>query len=299
MSTKTLKPNQDPIIQKQFEDLKNQIALLKKTNQPDLVGNPIWQKKIVITDKDKPLQTLLTKHLSFFGEFIEITAGKQVQLRITSTLNLILLEIFSYNGATESLINSKYYEFIKDTLDPEVNPDNIKFAQEINPIQKQLYIGEINYQKGMFQAEKQRREEEAGFKISLMDLANTLANKLPEFTQPNIVNSFNGNQDANLSLGNNNTQAVKIQNQSEFLNNLLDIAVILEESLKSDLNVKEKHFTLELEKDIQELKSKPIVKAEAKSWLEKLEKYISVGGALVGLSEKIAPIIQELFKLAK
>jgi hypothetical protein len=288
-------------LRSQFSKITNEIQAFKSQNQSqlDLLGKLVWKKEITITEKDKPLQTLLKKHLSFFGEFIEITAGKQVQLRITSTSNLILLEIFSYNGATESLIDSKYYEFIKDSLDPNVNPENVSFNSSINPIQRQLYIGEINYQKGMFQAEKQRREEIQGYNISLTELAKTLANKLPEYSQPNIVNSFNGNQDANFSLGDNNTQSVKIQNQSEFLNKLLDIAVILEESLKSGLNVKEKHFTFELEKDIQELKSKPIIKTEAKSWIEKVEKYISVGGSLISLSEKISPIIQELLKFIK
>ena len=290
--------------------LRNELVVIKNNNrQLETVGKLIWNKEIIITNDQKPLQTLLMRHLAFFGEFIELTEGKRVQLRITSQPNLIILEIFSFNGATENLIEQKYCEFINDTLREDEDQSDIIFNKSINLTQQMINKYEIRSYKRMFDLEKNHTQDLKSNGAIMSDIVKILANKLPDHNQLNF--NFHNNNSQNMSNinntdslnnnsgqiqnGDNNTQAVtqNITNQAEFIDKLLDLSDVLFEARKQELTPKQSHYVEELEQDINKLKKQPKVK-DSKDFLDKVTKLTTLGGGLFALSEKILPILDQL-----
>jgi hypothetical protein len=199
------------------QQLKNELEVIKKQEtQLELVGKLVWSKEINLSEAIKPIQIVLLRHIGFFGEFIELTEGKKVQMRITSTENLLLLEIFSYNGATEFLIEKKYYEFVNNTLAEEGELPKFSFGEKIDPLQKEMAKYKIGYQKGIFESERKNTEEMQGITVGLVELSKTLASKLPDYNMSQTkINSLtynnhsknysaNNNKDSSLNIGENN-----------------------------------------------------------------------------------------------
>jgi hypothetical protein len=73
----------------------------------------------------------------------------------------------------------------------------------------------------------------------------------------------------------------------------LDLADQLSFAKKNEPSPKELHYIEELESEILILKKSP-AKESATTFLEKVEKLITIGGGLFSLSEKILPILDNL-----
>lgn len=286
--------------------LRNELEVIKNSNrQLETIGKLIWKKEIPISPSDRPIQTLLLRHLAFFGEFIELTEGKKVQLRITSQPNLILLEIFSYNGATELLIEQKYYEFISDTLSEDEEQSKITFSKKINPIQQRDNKYKIKFYKLALNLEREYHQDTKTSNYNLVELNKILASKFPDQSQlqVNITNhnpvsqitnsdSLNNNS-GQIQNGDNNTQTITITNQAEFVDKLLDLSDVLFELKKQELTPKQSHYVDELEQDINKLKKQPNTE-ESKNFVDKVIKLTTLGGGLLALSDKILPILNQL-----
>jgi hypothetical protein len=88
-----------------------QTLTLREDFDVEEVGKKIWEKKIVIEEKFAGLKEILHQYLALFSDFVESTEGKKIQLRITTAKTYILIEIYTFNGATWSLIEQKFKEF--------------------------------------------------------------------------------------------------------------------------------------------------------------------------------------------
>ncbi|MEI6728570.1 MAG: hypothetical protein WCK98_02900 [bacterium] len=223
------------------------------------VGKKIWEKEIVLDEKTKPLKTLLHKHLAFFSDFVELTEGKKVQIRITSQESIILIEIFSFNGATTELIEKKYYEYVDYTLSEENDTKKISFSDKISLVSRIIAEGNIGFEKGIFTAQKERIEELKQDKVGLMELAQILAKKFPDQAQTSPTLVLNVDKIyGNINLGENNqiiNQKIGkiIQNNPENkdLKNLLDeVNSLKDKILESDMDDQTKQESLEYVQEI-------------------------------------------------
>jgi len=195
------------------------LPVLREDFSTQETGKKIWEKEIVLDEKTKPLKTLLHKHLAFFADFVELTEGKKVQIRITSQTNILLVELFSFNGATKELIDRKYYEYINYSVSEDNDTSKISFSDKIDLISRISNEGAIGFEKGLFVAQKSRIEELKNDKFELQELAKILATKLPDFnTGANKVDinlKIEQNQSNSNFLINSNT--IKIENKIKYI----------------------------------------------------------------------------------
>ena len=162
------------------------LPAIRKDFSSQETGKKMWEKEIVLDEKTRPLKTLLHKHLAFFADFVELTEGKKVQIRITSQTNILLVELFSFNGATKELIDRKYYEYINYTVSDENDTSKISFSDKIDLISRITNEGTIGFEKGLFVGEKSRIEEIQNDRYEWRELAKTLATKIPDFKSDKI-----------------------------------------------------------------------------------------------------------------
>ncbi len=196
---------------------------------PDL-GRKLFSKRIELDERTLPLKTLIKQHLDFFEEFIELTEGKKVQIRVTSENKVIYLEVFSLNGITGELVEKKYNEYINYTLGEEVETKEITFDDKIDEAVKSLSREQIAYQKGLFLGQKENLES---FKKIIVD-QNQLLSKLIEKTGNTEINyssqSLSNSPYSNQFSGDSNqlTQDFN-QNYYEFSEELAEIIKLLQD----------------------------------------------------------------------
>lgn len=114
-----------------------------------------------------------------------------MQIRITSQTNVILLELFSFSGATKELIERKYFEFINYTISEKNDLNKISFSDKIDLITKFKNEGKIGYEKGMFDSERNHIQESQELNIKLADLAKDLTKTTQIIAQNQSVNLTN------------------------------------------------------------------------------------------------------------
>jgi hypothetical protein len=297
MSTTSSKPKEYPTVQSQLDNLKNLVLHSNLQSDMDIIGKEVWSKKINLDGNKSKLKHILHSQLANFPDYIEKTSGKITQISITVSEYEMLIRVFSYNGATKEIIDQKFEEFanFSGAKDIEEALKYVKYINEVSIDQKNSNELLWGMQKQSFDFNLKIAEKFENINLQNHELTKILLDKFPEHSS--VLNLQNNT--GNITFGNHNSQGLVIQNQPEFVDQLLQIADILAQQKKLDLLPSQLHYIEKIESEIKELKSKPVAKATAKTWLENLEKYISVGGALVALSEKIAPIVQELFKLTK
>jgi hypothetical protein len=297
MSTISSKPKEYPTVQSQLDNLKNLVLHSNLQSDMDIIGKEVWSKKINLDGNKSKLKHILHSQLANFPDYIEKTSGKITQISITVSEYEMLIRVFSYNGATKEIIDQKFEEFanFSGAKDIEEALKYVKYVNKVSIDQKNSNELLWGMQKQSFDFNLKIAEKFENINLQNHELTKILLDKFPE--NSSVLNLQNNT--GNITFGNHNSQGLVIQNQPEFVDQLLQIADILAQQKKLDLLPSQLHYIEKIESEIKELKSKPVAKATAKTWLENLEKYISVGGALVALSEKIAPIVQELFKLAK
>jgi hypothetical protein len=286
-----IEKSSDKITPKQIELLDN----MANDTALDLIGKEVWNTKISLDDKATKLRHILHAQLANFPDYIEKTSGKITQISITVSQSEMLIRVFSYNGATEEIINQKFEEFanFSGAKDIEEALKFVKYSKETSSNQQSTNELLWGMQKQSFDFNLKIAEKFENITLQNHEFTKILLDKFEP--KKSILNLQNNK--GNINLGDNNTQSTIIQNQAEFIDKLLQIADILDENKKSELLPSQLHYIEELEQEINNLKSKQITKTEAKSWLEKLEQYITVGGSLISLSEKITPIIQSIYKL--
>jgi hypothetical protein len=196
---------------------------------PDL-GRKLFSKRIELDERTLPLKTLIKQHLDFFEEFIELTEGKKVQIRVTSENKIIYLEVFSLNGITGELVEKKYNEYINYTLGEGVETKEITFDHKIDEAVKSLSREQIAYQKGLFLGQKENLES---FKKIIVDQTQLLS-KLIEKTGNTEINyssqSLSNSPYSNQFSGDSNqlTQDFN-QNYYEFSEELAEIIKLLQD----------------------------------------------------------------------
>jgi hypothetical protein len=280
----------------ELEETKKKLAVLK-SNQLEVLGKLIWNERFEITPEIKPIQNLLFRQLAFFGDFVELTEGKKVQMRLTTENNYILVEIFSFNGATKELIDRKFEQFHKTTVDFAKDKNSELDPSIINSNQDKLLqkIAELEIKGNMrgFSADKELKEggnELRGITNKVLDIFKIVAHKLPD--NLGISNSFNDNQNSKIAVGDNN-----FQNDVE--DQLYAILDLIFEERKKDLKPSEKNQLDRLENDINKAKSGGLenTKVFLEKWSSLITSATTVGGVVGTILQN--PITQTAIETLK
>jgi hypothetical protein len=210
-----------------------------------------------------------------------MTEGKKVQMRITTQKEWIIVEIFSFNGATEDLIKRKFEQFAKSTQDfiddKMVGIDLSIFNPNLGEDQKKYYALQIEAHMRSFSSDKYMKETTnslLGITQLHADILKSLIGKLPSEIGININNgnyhSFNENQNSNIAVGDNNTQNY---NDLEYqLDLVLDQIFEIKQGVQS---IKPSENTLLERLETQILSIKQDLKKgnldKLKEWIDKVE----------------------------
>jgi hypothetical protein len=197
---------------------------------PDL-GRKLFSKRIELDEKTLPLKTLIKQHLDFFEEFIELTEGKKVQIRVTSENKIIYLEVFSLNGITGELVEKKYNEYINYTLGEGIETEEISFDSKIDEAAKNLGREQIAYQKGLFLGQKEHLES---FKRIITDQTQLLSQLIEKTgnTEINYSNQSLSNSPNSTQVYGDNNRIIQDFNQNyyEFTEELAEIIKLLQKN---------------------------------------------------------------------
>lgn len=239
-----------------------------QTHQTTLeeVGKKVWEKEIPILDNLQPIKSTLHQYLAWFNDFVEKTEQKIIQLRITSQQKSILIEVYSFNGASSQLIQKKFIEFLKISGEEDWQKAKKYITSQGQPLNDALVEYAIANQKQMMD-----------FMIKSKELEVKKEGQLLQFLQ-----EFSRNQKPNLELNyhSKNTQEQNSNYQIQTLNgkieNLLkkekdenlkqEIQNLKQEFLNSNLEDQEKQEALlDLQEFLQDLeKAKDSKKPEEK-----------------------------------
>ena len=248
------------------------LPVLRENLEIEETGRKIWEKNLPISENLQPIKSTLHQYLAWFNDFVEKTENKIIQLRITNNKKSILIEVYSFNGATSNLIEKKFIEFLKISGEEDWQVAKNYITSHGQALQNPFVEYAIASQKQMMDfviksKEMENKREGQIFKFIKdftaqntpnlhLNIANNNHSMPINFTQNNNIQTLNGNIDTKITEINNNSTDSELKKilqeitnlKSEILNNmkikdeekeevLCDIQVLTE-------NIEKKKFSL-------------------------------------------------------
>jgi len=247
-----------------------ELPTLRESLEIEEMGKKIWEKNLPISENLQSIKSTLHQYLAWFNDFVEKTEDKIIQLRITNNKKSMLIEVYSFNGATSNLIEKKFIEFLKISGEEDWQIAKNYITSHGQKIQDPFVEYAIASQKQTMDfviksKELENKREGQLFKFIKdftatnnsnlhLNIANNNQPSMPiNFTQNNNIQTLNGNIDTKITEINNNSSNLELKNilqeitklKTEIINNeeikneekedaLSDIQVLTENIEKKD-----------------------------------------------------------------